>query len=199
LSPSRRQATESRDRPAGASSTPGGGEPFTSPAQPTPVGAKRFPPHKVPHQSAPSGSRRTCRARSHTSRRQAVPAAQAAQGGDSAAHYPNCQYGTGLSGPPAEHARRVSNPQPPVLETGALPIELRAFIQWPGAESNCRHHDFQSCALPTELPGPATALPGNKNPRCRSGAGGHSNLPDWPAGLAGEVAGAGFEPATSGL
>ena len=25
---------------------------------------------------------------------------------------------------------------------------------WPGAESNCRHHDFQSCALPTELPGP---------------------------------------------
>ena len=21
-----------------------------------------------------------------------------------------------------------------------------------GAESNCRHHDFQSCALPTELP-----------------------------------------------
>ena len=24
---------------------------------------------------------------------------------------------------------------------------------WPGAESNCRHHDFQSCALPTELPG----------------------------------------------
>ena len=23
-----------------------------------------------------------------------------------------------------------------------------------GAESNCRHHDFQSCALPTELPWP---------------------------------------------
>jgi hypothetical protein len=24
---------------------------------------------------------------------------------------------------------------------------------WPGAESNCRHADFQSAALPTELPG----------------------------------------------
>ena len=24
---------------------------------------------------------------------------------------------------------------------------------WPGAESNCRHEDFQSTALPTELPG----------------------------------------------
>src|SRR5438034_5388225 len=25
--------------------------------------------------------------------------------------------------------------------------------KWPGAESNCRHADFQSAALPTELPG----------------------------------------------
>ncbi len=25
--------------------------------------------------------------------------------------------------------------------------------KWPGTELNCRHHDFQSCALPTELPG----------------------------------------------
>src|SRR4029434_9810973 len=24
---------------------------------------------------------------------------------------------------------------------------------WPGTESNCRHEDFQSSALPTELPG----------------------------------------------
>ncbi len=29
------------------------------------------------------------------------------------------------------------------------------MIQWPGAESNCRHADFQSAALPTELPGRA--------------------------------------------
>src|ERR1019366_4954714 len=26
-------------------------------------------------------------------------------------------------------------------------------VEWPGAESNCRHRDFQSRALPTELPG----------------------------------------------
>ncbi len=26
-------------------------------------------------------------------------------------------------------------------------------LQWPGAELNCRHADFQSAALPTELPG----------------------------------------------
>ena len=25
--------------------------------------------------------------------------------------------------------------------------------RWPGTESNCRHEDFQSSALPTELPG----------------------------------------------
>src|SRR5436190_14178739 len=28
------------------------------------------------------------------------------------------------------------------------------FSEWPGAESNRRHRDFQSRALPTELPGP---------------------------------------------
>ena len=27
------------------------------------------------------------------------------------------------------------------------------LAEWPGTESNRRHHDFQSCALPTELPG----------------------------------------------
>src|SRR5881296_2603565 len=28
------------------------------------------------------------------------------------------------------------------------------FRKWRGPESNWRHHDFQSCALPTELPRP---------------------------------------------
>ena len=86
-------------------------------------------------------------------------------------------------------ARRESNPQPPVLETGALPIELRTY-EWPGTESNCRHHDFQSCALPTELPGrkpgAINQLPCETKPRTEA------------RGL-GEIAGAGFEPATSGL
>jgi hypothetical protein len=30
---------------------------------------------------------------------------------------------------------------------------------WAGAELNCRHQDFQSCALPTELP----ARPGHES------------------------------------
>src|SRR5690606_5688293 len=75
----------------------------------------------------------------------------------------------------APQARRDSNPQPPVLETGALPIELRTYA-WPGTESNRRHHDFQSCALPTELPGllvsgsttVAVVRLANKNPAQRS-------------------------------
>ena len=34
------------------------------------------------------------------------------------------------------------------------PHKVRLFSRWwPGAESNCRHADFQSAALPTELPG----------------------------------------------
>jgi len=36
---------------------------------------------------------------------------------------------------------------------GALLPHFIQTTEWPGAESNRRHHDFQSCALPTELPG----------------------------------------------
>ena len=32
------------------------------------------------------------------------------------------------------------------------PLEIRGFVEWLGAGSNRRHQDFQSCALPTELP-----------------------------------------------
>ena len=41
------------------------------------------------------------------------------------------------AGSPSPQARRESNPQPPVLETGALPIELRTY---------------QSAAAPSVLP-----------------------------------------------
>src|SRR5262245_44529745 len=41
--------------------------------------------------------------------------------------------------------------------TEELCAPQQAGGQWPGAESNCRHADFQSAALPTELPGRGTA------------------------------------------
>src|SRR5437588_10471838 len=44
------------------------------------------------------------------------------------------------------------------LRTAPLAPKARARGEvgpWPGAESNCRHADFQSAALPTELPGRA--------------------------------------------
>src|ERR671937_515818 len=40
-------------------------------------------------------------------------------------------------------------------ETGGRarsPVRVRPEPGWRGPESNRRHHDFQSCALPTELP-----------------------------------------------
>jgi hypothetical protein len=36
-------------------------------------------------------------------------------------------------------------------------FESKGFIWWAGAESNCRHEDFQSSALPTELPAHCTS------------------------------------------
>ena len=64
---------------------------------------------------------------------------------------------------------RDSNPQPLDWKSNALPIELiphvttfvrklqtgsrkTLWVEWYGAELNCRHPDFQSGALPTELP-----------------------------------------------
>src|SRR5207248_10311824 len=44
---------------------------------------------------------------------------------------------------------------PSSLQTGCRSSNSSAAEAslWPGAESNCRHADFQSAALPTELPG----------------------------------------------
>ena len=54
-------------------------------------------------------------------------------------------------------------PPPTVLETVVLPLNytpilrwllliIRCIIKWRGAESNRRHYELQSYALPTELP-----------------------------------------------
>ena len=40
------------------------------------------------------------------------------------------------------------------IDVKKAPHRCEAIIYWwPGTESNCRHADFQSAALPTELPG----------------------------------------------
>jgi hypothetical protein len=47
-------------------------------------------------------------------------------------------------GPSRNHARTVA----PQVQRISTPLRRK----WRGPESNRRHHDFQSCALPTELP-----------------------------------------------
>ena len=52
-------------------------------------------------------------------------------------------------------ARTATDDTPDTIGKARKPCGFRAFLQlwWPGSESNQRHADFQSAALPTELPG----------------------------------------------
>src|SRR5690606_20425154 len=92
----------------------------------------------------------------------------------------------------SKHARQDSNLQPPVLETGALPIELRASASrvrpvtasWPGAESNCRHHEFQSSPLPTDLPARSAHLSRHSASSSHQYSGWPANSPKAPRYLA---------------
>src|SRR5687768_12265109 len=54
--------------------------------------------------------------------------------------------------PPKSKSARLTGSREPRAESREPRAENR-FLEWPGAESNCRHADFQSAAPPTELPG----------------------------------------------
>ena len=70
--------------------------------------------------------------------------------------------------------RRDSDSRPPPWQGGALPTELLPLIWCLGAESNHRHCDFQSHALPTELPR-HLAMRKGLEPSTSSVTGWHSN------------------------
>ena len=52
----------------------------------------------------------------------------------------------------------VSGFEPKPTESKSVVLPLHYTPWWSGAESNCRHKDFQSSALPTELPNLAGIL-----------------------------------------
>ena len=75
--------------------------------------------------------------------------------------------------------RRDSDSRPPPWQGGALPTELLPQ-KCPGTESNHRHVDFQSTALPTELPGQVATRKGLE-PSTSSVTGWHSNQLNYRA------------------
>ena len=54
--------------------------------------------------------------------------------------------------PPKWCRPEALNPHPTDYKSVALPIELGRLAKWFRTESNCRHMELQSIALPTELP-----------------------------------------------
>src|SRR5438105_1239687 len=58
----------------------------------------------------------------------------------------------------AEDTHTSDIPEVPDGEMNATKSAILLGVWWRGTESNCRHYDFQSYALPTELPRPRTAI-----------------------------------------
>ena len=81
-------------------------------------------------------------------RRKRRQSAVAVGAGKSAHHVPCCRNSPN---PAAARAEKTKGPFGPLL--------CMLATWWPGRESNPRHGDFQSPALPTELPGHARRLP----------------------------------------
>ena len=71
---------------------------------------------------------------------------------------------------PPQHERRESNPQPPVLETGALPIELRSYrelgLGTSPDGSECA--DVSRAQAPSDRPGASTTVASEPLARRRS-------------------------------
>ena len=88
--------------------------------------------------------------------------------------------------------RRDSDSRPPPWQGGALPTELLPQKKCPGTESNHRHVDFQSTALPTELPG-HMAMRKGLEPSTSSVTGWHSNQLNYRTTVVGTT---GLEPVT---
>src|SRR5688572_26203604 len=64
---------------------------------------------------------------------------------------------------------------------------IGSYSEWPERESNPRHADFQSAALPTELPGRRAVNIERRHPKANPGRGGTGSLvlgllPSFPQG-----------------